>query len=293
MKCPNCHNDVADSSLICPICFTKVHDGSPSTLDSPSVQPSEPSKPVVVKQVVVKTVKTNNDEVVMHEDHKEVIQNKPEEFKIIRKKTDYFFLGVILMGVVVLVILMIWLFDKNKGKPITNTTTTTTSLITGPVSGNVGYRSNFNYPLAVGQITVANIYDEYAKVDSIVDVTGLRFIEGDEAIELATLYSSDNLNEGFEWLGFEYKVTFNDLSYLGDRTISPVLDAKIYKWNGCDFINYNGKNYILNVISIYDGGNIKNNENATVKVLYQLPVGQSEYSICFGDYNKTMGCFSK
>ena len=60
MKCPNCHNDVADSSLVCPICFTKVHDGSQNAFSQPSIQGNESVEPqVVVKQVVVKTVNTN------------------------------------------------------------------------------------------------------------------------------------------------------------------------------------------------------------------------------------------
>lgn len=294
MKCPNCHNDVADSSLVCPICFTKVHDGSQNAFSQPSIQGNESVEPqVVVKQVVVKTVNTNKEQEVVHE--AQGVSTQKEGKKVVRKKTDAFFLGVIIVGVVILIGLIIFLFFKNQDKEKVNTTKKTipTTVDATPLTNNKGYRSTFNYPLSIGEVTLANVHDKETGIDTQVDVKGIRFIEGSELLELATLYSTENLNVEFEWVGFEYEVSFNDLEYLGDRTISPVLNAKVYKWNGCDFVNYNGKNYILNVKSIYDGPNIKNNQSATIKVLFQMPMGYSEYSICFGDYNKTMGCFSK
>lgn len=292
MKCPNCHYGVADSSLICPICFTKMHDKSLDALNQPNVQNVNGEAPQVkVKQVVVKTIKTNSDDTNVRQEVQESL--KPRK-KVIRKKTDYFFIAVILIGVVILVSLIIFLFLKNdNGGNDETTTTTTTKIAEGPFTKNKGYRSTFNYPLNLGQTTIASVYDETTNTYTNVDVLGIRFIEGDEAYNLGMAYAIEPLTPGFEWIGFEYQVTFNDLEYLSDRALSPVLNAKIYKWNGCDFINYNGQNYILNVVSIYEGNDIKNSESATVKVLYQLPIGQTEYSVCFGDYNKTMGCFSK
>lgn len=290
MKCPKCHYEVADSTIMCPVCFSKIHDGSPNTLITDNIQNNEgESKPVQVKQVVVKTINTNT---VTSEKTPEV---KKSNKKIIRKKTDYFFIGVILVGVIILICFAIYLFNKdnnnNKGNNISTKTTTTVDL--GPFSENLGYHSTFNYPMNVGEITLASIYDKEKEIYTDVDVKGIRFIEGLDATLLASTYAKEPLNVEFEWIGFEYTVTLNDLEYLGDRTINPVLNPKIYKWNGCDFINYNDHNYILNVVSIYDGGNIKNKESATIKVLYQLPIGQREYSVCFGDKKHTMGCFSK
>ena len=139
----------------------------------------------------------------------------------------------------------------------------------------------------------ASLYDKGKKISTDVDVTGVRFIKGVEASELAKVYANEELYEGFEWIGFEYKVTLNDLKYLKNKTISPVLESKIYKWDGCDFINLNGKNYFLNVVSIYKGNEIKNTESANITVLYQLPVGQENYSICFGSLDQTLGCFAE
>ena len=220
-------------------------------------------------------------------------EDEVKRIKKEKKKADLFFIIVIGIGLIVLAVLvgvMLLGDDIKKEVPSTKYTTTTTTSVP---SDNLGYRSTFNYPMSIGNTTLASIYDSDKKVYTNVDVMGIRFIKGVEASELAKVYATETLNEGFEWLGFEYKVTLNDLKYLNDNTINPVLESKIYKWDGCDFINFNGKNYFLNIVSIYKGNEIKNKESATIKVLYQLPVGQKNYSICFGNIDETLGCFSE
>ena len=169
----------------------------------------------------------------------------------------------------------------------------TTTVVPGEPTENIGIRSNFNYPSKAGNTTIASLYDIEKGKYTDVDITGVKYYTGEDANTLAATYAVEPLNPGFEWIGFEYKVKLNDLNYLGDRMISPVLTAKIYKWNGCEFAHHNGKNYILNVVSIYNGGNIKNKQSANVKVLYQMPIGMNDYSLCFGNIDETLGCFSK
>lgn len=248
-----------------------------------------------VKQEVVKLEKVEEKPVVtsVTETVGTINEEETKRIKNDKKKSDMFFVTVIGLGLIVLAVLVGVIFfgdDIKKDKtPPKYPTTTTTSV----PSDNIGYRSTFNYPMNVGNTTLASIYDKDKKISTNVDVTGIRFIKGVEAEELAKAYATENLNEGFEWLGFEYKVTLNDLKYLKDKTINPVLKSKIYKWDGCDFINFNGKNYFLNMVSIYKGNEIKNKESATIKVIYQLPVGQESYSVCFGDIEETLGCFSE
>ena len=321
MKCPNCHYEVADSVLVCPVCFTSIHDNTPNTLIQQPVQPNSNNNPSVpVQKVVVRTINTNKEvvnkpqvvQVVKQEEIQpkvsdlvveepvsnervaiELVDKKIEKVKLIRKKSDYFFLGVIGIGSLILIMFAISLFVKDDTPLLNNTTTTTTTRLVGPFTENQGFHSSFNYPMKAGNTTLASIYDIDTDKYTDVDVTGIRFISGDEAISMASTHAIEALNPEFEWLGFEYKVTLNDLDYLGDKVINPVLIPKIYKWNGCDFVNHNDKNYILNIVSIYSGGHIQNKQSATVKVLYQMPVGMSDYSLCFGKYEQTLGCFSR
>ncbi len=211
------------------------------------------------------------------------------------KSTDLFFLGVIIVGSIILVILIISLFLKNKAEddPVVDDRTSEPTYKTTAPSENVGARSSYNLPMRVGEVTLASIHDPTSDKYYDVDVKGLRFIEGVEAEELARNYVTDSLNDGFTWYAFEYQVTFNDLKTLAESGLSPVLESKGYHWNGSTFITYNGENYTIKMYSIYNGGAIVNKKSAIVKVVYQLPPTEKEYSLCFGEYRKTMGCFTK
>lgn len=209
-----------------------------------------------------------------------------------KKKDEMFFMAVIIIGCFVLTALIFVMIYKNSEKTSEGADNKVTKTTTKLISNNTGIRSTFNYPLYTGNTALASYYDKENKKYTEVDVLGSRFINGTEANELANIYAKEPLNEGFEWVGFEYKITFNDLEYLKDQAISPIIESKIYRWNGCDFFNYNSKNYMINITSIYEGDNIKNKESATVKVLFQVPAGEKQYSICFGNIDKTIGCFA-
>lgn len=250
----------------------------------------EPKKEEIVEKEV-------DDEPVIVSSITETVGKMDEENKNNirkeKKKADLFFILVIGIGLIVLFVLVGVMF-LSKDKKLDNVLTPpTTTKRTSEPSDNVGYRSTFNYPMNIGNTTLASFYDKDKKINTNVDVTGIRFIKGGEISELAKVYATEELNEGFEWIGFEYQVKLNDLKYLKDKTVNPILESKIYKWDGCDFINYNGKNYFLNVVSIYEGNEIKNTESAKIKVLYQLPIGQDSYSICFGNIDETLGCFTE
>ena len=62
VKCPNCHYEVADSVLVCPVCFSTIHDNSQSTLIHQSDQPNiNNNNAPQVQKVVVKTINTNKE----------------------------------------------------------------------------------------------------------------------------------------------------------------------------------------------------------------------------------------
>lgn len=276
MKCPSCSNELPDLTIVCPFCNTYLTKPLPNTYKPKGESISLNSEEQIFKKIII----SNNAPNDLNESVKE-------------KKDNLFFIMVILIGLVILasIILLMFINPLKKNKDEVTTTKTTTTEVS-VASNNKGYKSTYDYPLEVGKVTLASIYDNTTNKYTDVDVTGIRFIKGTEALELANLYSKEILNSGFEWNAFEYKVNFNDLSYLNENKISPVLNAEIYKWNGSNFITYNGVNYFLNITTIYLGDYIKNNEEATIKILYQLPINEQEYSICFGEIDKTFGCFA-
>lgn len=213
-----------------------------------------------------------------------------------RQRENLFFIVVIIFGVAILLLIAVMMMinpKKNTSTPTTTGVRTTQELPSLAETKNVGNRSSFNYPMYVGNTTVASFFDQSTKAYTDVDVTGLRFFTGVEATELANVYSKEQLREGFTWFGFEYKVQLNDLTYLNGKKVNPALNAKFYKYNGCDFIIYNEHNYLINIVTATNEQQITNGESAVVKVVYQLPASESEYSICLGYLGNSIGCFTK
>ncbi|MDE5630114.1 MAG: hypothetical protein K2I70_00790, partial [Bacilli bacterium] len=207
-----------------------------------------------------------------------------------------FFIVVIIFGVAVLLLIAVMMMINPKKSTTTKTTKrvmTTQEIPSLAETKNIGNRSSFNYPMYVGNTTVASFFDQSTKGYTDVDVTGLRFFTGVEAQELANSYGNEQLKEGFTWFGFEYKVQLNDLDYLNGRKVNPALNAKFYKYNGCDFIVFNEHNYLINVITATNEQQITNGQSAVVKVIYQLPASEGEYSICLGYLGNSIGCFTK
>ena len=213
-----------------------------------------------------------------------------------RQRENLFFIVVIIFGVAILLLIAVVMMVNPKKSSSTKTTsriTTTQEVPSLAETKNIGNRSSFNYPMYVGNTTVASFFDQGTKNYTDVDVTGLRFFTGVEAQELANTYGKEQLREGFAWYGFEYKVQLNDLTYLNGKKVNPALNAKFYKYNGCDFIVYNEHNYLINVVTASEASQITNGESSVVKVIYQLPATESEYSICLGYLGESIGCFTK
>lgn len=273
MKCPHCGYEVAESTKKCPICFNTIEVNK--TESPPNTQMIGMEGSVQPRVVVVNTSPT------------------VKVVEPVKKKNETFFIVVIIVGVIVLgVLILSMLFGKDKNKDKNKTTITTSTKYVEP-SKNIGYRSTYNYPLHIGETTLASIYNEKTKTYTDVDVLGVKFSSKEEALGIASMNALETLKEGFEWNSFTYEVHLNDLKKLDSKGISPVLNAKFFKWNGCEFVTYNEINYFINIQSIYNGKNIFNEEKATIQLLYQLPIDESEYSICLGYYDETMGCFSK
>ncbi|MDE6142259.1 MAG: hypothetical protein K2G03_06610, partial [Bacilli bacterium] len=216
------------------------------------------------------------------------VQDKEKQ----RQKENIFFIVVIIFGVAVLLLIAVMMMINPKKSTTTKTTKrvmTTQEIPSLAETKNIGNRSSFNYPMYVGNTTVASFFDQSTKGYTDVDVTGLRFFTGVEAQELANSYGNEQLKEGFTWFGFEYKVQLNDLDYLNGRKVNPALNAKFYKYNGCDFIVFNEHNYLINVITATNEQQITNGQSAVVKVIYQLPASEGEYSICLGYLGNSIG----
>lgn len=213
-----------------------------------------------------------------------------------RQRENLFFIVVIIFGVAILLLIAVVMMvnpKKSTASKTTNRVNTTREIPSAAETKNIGNRSSFNYPMYVGNTTIASFFDQGMKNYTDVDVTGLRFFTGVEAQELANTYSKEQLREGFTWYGFEYKVQLNDLTYLNGKKVNPALNAKFYKYNGCDFIIYNEHNYLINVVTASETNQITNGESATVKVIYQVPATEGEYSICLGYLGNSLGCFTK
>ncbi len=300
---PNSQNNVGSSSIVNEPLQNRPPVNNMVTADGNVANPVNPVPPInpgtSVSQVstspnVNQTSEPANVNVVntIGSVNEEYVENKEKQ----RQRENLFFIVVIIFGVAVLLLIAVMMMINPKKNTSTKTTTgirTTSAPPSMPATKNVGNRSSFNYPMYIGNTTVASFFDQNTKTYTDVDVTGLRFITGVEAQELANAYSKEQLKEGFTWFGFEYKVQLNDLTYLNGKKVNPSLNAKFYKYNGCDFVIFNEHNYLINVTTASPEQQITNGQSAVVKVVYQLPASESEYSICLGHLGNSIGCFTK
>lgn len=194
--------------------------------------------------------------------------------------TNLFFVTIIVIGIIVLFILSLKLIKDNEIEK--KTTTTTTTIMTTKKTDNKGVVKNYTSPASIGETVLATFKDDYN-----VDITGIRFIDSEEA----SSYTNDPLKEGFIWEGLEYDVTFNDLDYLTEP-IAPLLNIEIYNDTGSNFITFNGHNNYIKVLTIDGYNKIKNKETTRMKVIYQVPETKT-HMVCFGDYYKKISCFMK
>ncbi len=286
-EAPISSNNMAQEPII-PQVSPNIVNTNVNVQPTPTVVPVSPVvNPVNQGSQVVSPINTPAPNVIM-------INNQEEKKKI--KKEDIFFGAVSVIGLILFIIIAVSLLTGNKNNGGGSNAVAHKGNVYDQTiiqTDNVGNRSTFNYPMYVGDTTLASIFDTLNQQYVDVDVKGIRFIEGTEAEELAKNYAKEPLIEGFTWYAFEYQVKFNDLKTLTGTGISPVLNSKVYLWSGCDFVTYNEKNYSLNSYTAYSGGPIANTQSATIKVVYQMPASEEEYSICFGYLEKTMGCFAK
>lgn len=264
LKCPYCDSEIESNIPICPHCRAELKPN--------------------VKVVKINTGVVNNPQV------SPTLEEKNAESK--KSYTKYFI--VIGVMVIILVILLSLILVKMKPeKMMQNGTTniTTTGVLEKDLTLNTGVFSGKENPVTFGNMTIASIHDENANVTKMVDVMITRYLSEEEVLEIVST-NNQSLKEGFTFVGVEYNVYFHDLGYLGTKTIKPVLKASILEskfFN--DYFLVNGHYYKNDVISVYNGPNIKNEESATVKLVYQIPIGQNYY-ICFGSDTTNLGCFS-
>lgn len=264
MKCPYCDSEIENNMPICPHCMAKLENN--------------------VKVVQINTSGPNSD--VSPSVLEETTENKKSFIK-------YYIIIIVLMivlGVLSGAIMIKLKPVKNKpAEPINESTTQ--DVIEKDMTLNTGVFSGKESPVSFGNMTIASIHDSNENVTKLVDVMITRYLDEVEVSEIVA-NNKQTLNEGFVFVGVEYNVYFHDLSYLGTKTLNPVLKATILEskfFNDCFLVN--GHYYKNDVITVYNGPNIKNEESATVRMVYQVPIGQ-KYYICFGSDTLNLGCFS-
>ena len=322
MRCPNCGKEIQANALVCPYCLKQFVDSSASVEAIPTAVKDDDNTDALkndgkilingkeVRQNVIMPAKSEenvidnvkeestfslNQDLNRDDGIAESVSDEEDSNRVSISKSQWFFIIVIVVGIIIIAGIILWysLRDntRNSDTPSTSTTTTTENT-TSNQTLNEGVNSTYNYPLRIGDVGIAALYDEKTEKYSNVDVVGESFITGNEAAALARSQNLESI-DGFEWKGLVYEVRLNDLSYLNGASISPLLDAKLYKWSGREFIIYNNNHYFADLVSIYNGGEITNSERAQITVVYQVPIGEDEYSICLGDTTATMSCFSE
>ena len=289
MRCPNCVKTVFDNSKSCPYCRTRFEAVAVPVVPQATVTDS--SSPPTISKVednVADDVGIETSSVIEKE---EVVEKNT--------KYDYFILSIIIFGFVILGFIVVYqTFNLKRGNIETEEkTTTTTKLIESDksefVSKNVGVVTGFNNPIAVGNIVSASIYDEKYNVYSVVDVEGLELINSTYIINNNLVPQGVSLINGFEWAGIKFKVSYNDLTYLKDNTLSPLkLNVSIKDSRNLDFVSIDEVNYDLTPYVIYEENGLKNGESAILHAIYQRPINSQKLKICFGIRAQSMSCFS-
>lgn len=259
MKCPYCDSEIEDNIPICPHCMAELHKN--------------------VKVVQINTSGLNKEANIQ-------VENKSKSY------TKYYvIIGIMTVILLSLVGLIAFKMKPEKKDEDVTKETKTTSVVEKNMTLNKGVFSGKENPLSFGNMTIASLYDKEADEAKFVDVMITRYLSD---AEVAGILANNNqiLNEGFTFVGVEYNVYFHDHAYLEGRTLSPVLDVSILEnklFN--DYFLINGHYYRNDVISAYDGPNIKNEESATVQIVYQVPISE-KYYICFGSDSSSLGCFT-
>ena len=314
MKCPNCGFEGLFNGGICPNCSAVVslptnqngENISNTNVQAESVYTSSvnnnnlvaeginenASAPVSSPQVMIDNnslQQENNINSNVSVEVAPVLTSEVEKQKKDMSKIYYIILGI---AVVVFLVLMSVIMGKHFKKNTPIKTTPVTTNVTIPketfMTKNKGVYSNLMSPVNIGNITFGGLLDQTNKVTD-VDVEIIRHLEETEINELVAT-TSQNLYPGFKWAGVEYRVTLNDLEYLGEGTINPVMKTYLFDtYYKNNFFLVNENYYTIDAISS-NVNKIKNGEFALVKVAYQVPVDQNYY-ICFGENFSSLGCF--
>lgn len=315
MKCPNCGFEGLFNGGICPNCSAVVslptnqngENISNANVQEESVYTSSvnnnnlvaeginenASAPVSSPQVMIDNnslQQENNINSNVSVEVAPVLTSEVEKQKKDMSKIYYIILGI---AIVIFLVLMAVIIGKHFKKNTPIKTTPTTTKVTIPketfMTKNKGVYSNLMSPVNIGNITFGGLLDQTNNKVTDVDVEIIRHLEETEINELVAT-TSQNLYPGFKWAGVEYRVTLNDLEYLGEGTINPVMKTYLFDtYYKNNFFLVNENYYTIDAISS-NVNKIKNGEFALVKVAYQVPIDQNYY-ICFGENFSSLGCF--
>ncbi len=315
MKCPNCGFEGVFNGNICPNCSTVV--SLPTNQNRENISNTSPqvesvytsvvnnnnlvaegmneniSAPVSIQQVMIDNnslQQENNISSSVDEEVVPVLTSETEKTKKDMSKVYYIILGI---AIVIFLVLMAVIIGKHFKKNTPIKTTPATTKVTIPketfMTKNKGVYSNLMSPVNIGNITFGGLLDQTNNKVTDVDVEIIRNLEETEINELVAT-TSQNLFPGFKWAGVEYRVTLNDLEYLGEGTINPVMKTYLFDtYYKNNFFLVNENYYTIDAISS-SVNQIRNGEFALIKVAYQVPVDQNYY-ICFGENFSSLGCF--
>ena len=275
MKCPNCGFEGVFNGNICPNCSTVV--SLPTNQNRENISNTSPqvesvytsvvnnnnlvadgmneniSAPVSSQQVMIDNnslQQENNISSSVGEEVVPVLTSETEKTKKDMSKVYYIILGI---AIVIFLVLMAVIIGKHFKKNTPIKTTPATTKVTIPketfMTKNKGVYSNLMSPVNIGNITFGGLLDQTNNKVTDVDVEIIRNLEETEINELVAT-TSQNLFPGFKWAGVEYRVTLNDLEYLGEGTINPVMKTYLFDtYYKNNFFLVNENYYTIDAIS--------------------------------------------
>ena len=257
MKCPYCDSELSQSVIECPHCHAHL---------------------------------VNNVEIVKVDTSNKVLN------KIKNNENKKYIITFVVCLIVFLILLLVILFKKVDNSRVDNKTdemssSPTTEYKNINMTKNKGIYSGLENPINFGEITFATFNDDVHNQSVDVDVELSRVLAENEILDIVSL-NNQALNEGFKWVGVEYRITLNDLDYLGNDVVLPILNVSLHDvFYKNSFFLVNENYYTIHAITDNNITPIRNGESTSIRIVYQVPINQNYY-LCFGDISKSLGCFN-
>lgn len=154
-----------------------------------------------------------------------------------------------------------------------------------------GAKSSKDKPLSIGKTGICDKYEASNDTYQKVNVRVNSIIRGDKAKDIVEKYNKENkfvqINElassSVEYAVIEYDVSLTD-GYKADGDVTAALEMNVKGKDGED-LQYKDVIYTLTSTDISNPDAIERNEVQTLKSVFAIPVGCTDYECVFGDSN--------